>query len=191
MIKQKSMVSLNEGDEVSQERWLVAMVRRPETEHSFLLIEGIDPEGEWRLFRADLFVDENKPIFEASGMILSGIATIRKVEADLNDLIKMENNGGWYEQSWPVTQERAIQLMDKIEESSREDIKYALPGDGSIYRGSRSSAKVHNCVTWCTEQLRAIAIPVHGSWTDQFVVRPSRAVPGDSHEPGRSSCVIL
>lgn len=191
MLNQPSKVSVNAREEISQERWIVAMVRRRGAEHAFLLIEGIDNDGIWRLFRADLFIDGDKPLFTASRMALSGTALIRLVEADLNHLVELENKGGWYEQSWPVTQHQALDIMQKIEKSSTEDIKYALPGDGSIYRGSRGSGKVHNCATWCSEQLRSIGLEVHGSWTDQFVVRPSDLVPGDSAEEKPSMCMMM
>lgn len=148
---------INDAHLLSQEGWAVSILRKFNTEHAFLVLEGIKQDGQPAIFRADFFqqLTAKEPIWrniESTIKSSSGKAFIRldiMTPSELNDLI-----GQLQFHSWGLCAKDAVKLMKKLGEESGKEYSYHIGGNNSSFSVSTSTSKHQNCLSWCLVILR-------------------------------------
>lgn len=180
---------------ISESSWMLALVRKKGTEHSFLLIEG-QLDGERKLFRSDLFLAaDNRPrIVESLASIDStnvvehlwgysassghGTAFIRLIELNESEYDALLDRDTSEYQSWGIDKEEAEALLHYlIEEANKSCIPYHIAGDHPSWISSASTMYYHNCVSWCQEVIENVfegRLEVGDRWA--LIKRPSDVV---------------
>ncbi len=149
------------GGRINAERWSVALVRKVNENHAFLLIEGIHNDQR-HFVRAELRVNRegsnSSKKSKNAGMDNNKVEIVLKALDDHYQLeISMQN---YVYQPWCIDSDEGRILIHSINESRGFQIDYDLLGGQFIF----FSSKKHNCLTWCIEKLNEINIYPTESW---------------------------
>lgn len=140
---------------ISYETWVVSIMRKAEvgnTEHAFLMVEGINQFGKSTVRRYDLVIHDDRKNYSQI-LILPPDDT----QAEVKTVANLTKGDKCYYQSWIITREQAAQLhknilRDKDIANSPEGIRYFVSGDQSLI-GKSSLKQGHSCFTWAREKL--------------------------------------
>ena len=179
-----AIINDNKQPMLTEDYWTVALVRRGEEQHAFLVVEGI--KSAVRFATKIHLVTPNTPADIDSSKAIAEI----KIEEldDFKRLSELNNNAKC--QVYSVTTDLVNRLLENVKADQNKDIAYSQPGDGRIYSLFFGNQEKHNCISWCLKQLQQVGIPIKRKWYDAIVVMPSEYLPIEPKtEPGRS-CVL-
>lgn len=174
---------------ITPDSWVLSLVRKDNSEHGFLIVEGI-MNYKPIVRRYDLFMGDtqnpNKPAQKTVAIGISeryGEDTVKKyLEEDIfkNDSNKPE----LYSKSWNITLEKAKELHETVEHDRTRaknfEISYFQSGGKSIFGwSSQPSENNHNCYSWAAEKvdklkIKGVAAPK--GIADYFIMRPSNHI---------------
>lgn len=190
------------GVELSFETWALSWVRRKDNKHSFLVLEGLDEEGNRRILDAHLVLNHDD---NTSATIIFRPITVERLTnytADCNSY------------TWAINHMEADILMALIhleqQRGAAGEINYTLPGpmimhglhhhavlpaavednitryrqelnnvaQGVVSRESLRGLFIqgHNSVSWSKTIVTAIGLPAPTSWADLVILNPLREI---------------
>ena len=179
-----AIINDNKQPMLTEDYWTVALVRRGEEQHAFLVVEGV--KDAVRFATKIHLVTPSTPVDIYSSKAIAEI----KIEEldDFKRLSELNNNAKC--QVYSVTTDLVNRLLENVKADQNKDIAYSQPGDGRIYSLFFGNQEKHNCISWCLKQLQQVGIPIKRKWYDAIVVMPSEYLPIEPKtEPGRS-CVL-
>ncbi len=143
---------------ISADIWVVSVARKNNTsQHVFLVLEGVVNYRRFVL-KAHLTTQKN-----------TAIINFEVVDNEKYTLDKFVESVKNYEaQSWEITQEQGLLLIDNIRSDQCTTMSYRLLGDQGGKRDALGN-EYHSCVTWCKKQLRQISISLSDQWYNCLV----------------------
>ncbi len=158
---------------VTRDEWVVSIVRKPQgenSEHVFLLVEGINSHGQAVLRRYDLFQNSDEKN--------KGLVKIRNETVEIKNANKQMcenriflNNDDVCGKSWQIESDKAEALHQSVLLSEKNPPDYCALGDKSVL-GSSSKSRIdpgQSCYTWAQNQLKGQGISLPTDYNDVFV----------------------
>ena len=187
---------LDEYTKIAKNNWVVALGRKMQgktlnTEHAFLLVEGIQENGAVFIAKYELTVSKQGVSVLLINERTGTPTEVQKIFKDIlwsktpeNIAAELQyNSDGWYKKSWAVTAKQASTLIANIKEDEFKTIPYSISGIESVSGSSNSgsSKSGHNCFTWARQKLRDLKEPrineeLESGWMDKLVAVTSRHV---------------
>ena len=195
--------AVHDAFHLNYEIWVVSLMRKAEegnTEHAFLMVEGINQFGNLVVKRYDLVKHE----------VRKGYADILirpendEENSNLETVVNLTKGDKCFYQSWQITREQASHLhsnvlLDRqIANDSHQGISYQIVGNEAILPNPSSPSNIckqgHNCFTWAREKLRvlndpAISNSIKSKITDCIAAKTSLYLKDPEKE--KSNCLLI
>ena len=192
---------------ISNDLWALSLIRREGKHHAYLILEGVDKDGERVMQEVHFHIKEGTD--GKKGEVTFGdmpIGKLRKVGEKCNSY------------TWHLTQEQVEKFNSIIISEQKRDYDYVhfgktktggLLGDSLESSGSKQSKqslenksggsscmdallrKGHNCLSWAKAVVQALELRTPTSWVSLMVVAPKHELQGthDGNAPKR--CILI
>ena len=184
-----SILHDNVNHTLSENYWTVALVRKKEGQHAFLVLEGIDEGKVYFAKRIDLVIpNANKNSF----FINPNFAEIRiqKLSRSEDYIHLRQLSENCICQVYSISANLGNQLLGNSEADQEKKIYYNYSGDGSFYSFYLPNNEKHNCISWCLKQLQLVGIPIKRKWYDAIAVIPESYLSDEPKVESRRGCLL-
>jgi len=195
--------------DIDEDNYVVSYVRNPNNRHAFLILEGVNEEGEQVAWHMHLITKKGstntldqlltEKWVGGKSVFAYPLWTIKKVASDAPlplqkteiTITPMKDRANWeylnliareyVYRSYSITSKQAEKLLSSVKEDiAADNIYYNFSGDGSAHSGSFSGKPHHSCLSWAKRKLIDIDVPLAGKWYNWLIVIPELEIPKDS-----------
>ncbi|MBY0545197.1 MAG: hypothetical protein K2Q14_06600 [Gammaproteobacteria bacterium] len=199
---------------ISQDKWLLSLVRAKNSIHAFLILEGVTEANEREVMKAELLFE---PEDKKKGRVVCDPVSIKRLEERMK-----EDAFCFY--TWRLSLEQAREFKAKIETEKQREIVYVTFGNSAMngfFSASASKAVASNdasferlssagdtmggvawashasvdmllregvnCVDWAIELVKSLNLPTPKEWKAFCIVHPHDILP----DPSKAGCNIM
>lgn len=143
---------------ITEENWVISFMRLTNSQHVFLVLEGIEEEKS-SIYFFDLVATGTNNLFTGIGKVrmhkYSGNINEKLLNKSQVPLMRIYEGDKIISQSWVIQQKQVEKLLIEIEKDQKRTIDYHIFGKNNIttWGGFKDG---HNCLSWTKEKLNAI-----------------------------------